>query len=168
MSLRERLNDLAKFAELGGWTWSEPSDATFAFISGDPNDYCFEEGGSYTVRKEERGAFSRPLIVAERIEEIEKFLSFRYGSDVREHQNLPAIDLNWEPISIGDEQRGFRFSGELGNVRVAWREGDRERSVSGLGRFAAAEFAVYAQYDAEAIRQSFLREDGHPLFTAHE
>ncbi|WP_415856202.1 hypothetical protein [Sinomonas sp. G460-2] len=168
MNVLERLVELTEFAKIGGWTLETTPDAAFAATSGDSNDYCFMKDGQYILQQEERGTLLRPEFISPEIDCLEKFLTFRYGPDVRRKCGMSRKYLRVDPIEIDETRNGFHFSGEIKDVHVTWTDHEGAHRVSGLRHFEAARFSVYARYDAGTIRQSFLREDGHPLFTAHE
>ena len=155
---------LIEFAERGGWHWTEPFNAVFAFMSGDPNDYCFRENGSLVIRKEERGVLSSPLIATPDVEVLDKFLSARYGRDVRRRLGYPDLALPSRRIrETGEYPEGFRVSGSGGNLKVEWEEGGVLFVAEHLDSFDAARLAVYHRFSADEIRKSYLNPTGAPL-----
>lgn len=177
MTLRARLEELIRFAEKAGYDWREPvrepigneqSAPVFALMSGDPDFYCLTEDGKFVVRINERGQFSERKIVSDRIEDIEKYLSFALGSDVRGRAGLPRLFLTSDPVVIGGSFGGFRIGGEPGNLSVTWSQDGVERSVSGLSRYDAGKFVKYSPFSAKQIRESFLDDSRRPLVAGSE
>ncbi|WP_172829620.1 Imm61 family immunity protein [Microterricola viridarii] len=164
VTVREALSGLVEFAALGGWQWAEPHGAAFSFMTGDPDDVCTVEDSGYVIRKHERGMVSRPVIRAARLADIEKFLSFRYGNAVRRGRGLPALWLADAPdAELGAEQNGFSASGTPADTRVSWTEPSGRQEVV-LTYRSAGEWARYARFSAQEIRDSFLNPAGSPIF----
>lgn len=166
MILSEQLQELISFAERGGYHWRQWAGVVFALMSGDPDFICSREGDQFVVRKSERGMLSGPMISAERLEDIEKYLSFLLGNTVRRKAGLSDIWLELVPVVLGAERDGFTFAGRLGHVEVSWRAADRVQRVSNLTPLHPERFVIYSRFSASEIRRSLLQDDGHPLFTS--
>ena len=162
----EELRGLIDFARIGGWHWREPYNAVFGFMTGDPDEICTIEDGAYVIRKHERGMVSKPEIRSVRLEDIDKYLSFRFGNTVRRERGLSNI---WLPVvppaEVGEERDGYSFSGSLAEMIVSWTDSDVRREVV-LGSRSAAKWVQYSRFSAADIRQSYLNPDGSPLFSS--
>lgn len=166
MNLQEALGGLIEFAALGGWHWSEPNGAEFAFLTGDPDDVCTCEDGLYVVRKHERGMIGKPLIVSADLDDVEKFLSYRYGNTVRRKVGLAEVWLPAAPrAEVGAEYGGYIFSGTPAEMIVSKMSSTGTRVVR-LNFRSAGDWVQYARFSAESIRGSFLDLEGSPLFDA--
>ena len=160
----EALAELIEFAAAGGWRWSEPLGSVFSFVTGDPDDVCTREDGTYVIRKHERGMISKPLIVADDLGDIEKYLSFRYGHTVRRKSGLPDIRLTEvQPVEIGAEHSDYSVSGTPANMLVSWTDSSGRHEVS-LDYLSASKWVCYSRFSAREIRNSFLQPEGIPLF----
>ncbi|MDJ0338452.1 Imm61 family immunity protein [Cryobacterium sp. PH31-O1] len=164
MMVSERLEGLIEFASSGGWHWRVPPGTVFAFMTGDPDDMCTFDDGVYVVRKHERGVVSKPLIRSARLEDIDKYLSFRYGNTVRRKSGLPEVWLPaLLPAEVGTSRDGFSFSGTPADMIVSWTDSLGGHEVR-LNYRSAAEWVQYSRFSAQEIRDSFLDPEGSPVF----
>lgn len=157
--------DLEHFLEPVGATVHTRSDGSILISSGDPNYVCAVEDGHFVLRRSERGAVTRPDIVSDNVGNIEKYLSYTLGFSVRRKLGLPIKRLSLPALVLGSNFGGFQVSGILASVRLEWSENGVPDAVFGLGRFAAAEFLLYARFSAAEIRRSFVEPSGLPLFS---
>ncbi|WP_457102103.1 hypothetical protein [Microbacterium sp. P5_E9] len=155
MTIADELADLKTFAAQGGWTWAQPEDAVFAFFTGDPNDVCSMIDGAYAVRKHERGSISAPLIVTDDLEVLDRFLTLRYGPDVRRHEGLPRLTRPIDTGIVTSPPAGVSVDLGPDGYLVEWSEGDLVRRAWGLSTESAARLIEYGRRSAAEIRRQF-------------
>lgn len=155
MTIAEDLSELIGFATEGGWGWTEPGDALFAFVSGDPDDVCTVEDGRFVLRKHERGSISEPLVTTPDLEVLDRFLTLRYGPGVRKARGLPSPPRPVDPAVLIAPPSGVAVEFGADGFAIEWTERTRTLSASALNRVSGARLIEYGREPAAAIRRKF-------------
>ncbi|MEZ3162033.1 hypothetical protein AB1K54_16070 [Microbacterium sp. BWT-B31] len=155
MTIADELAPLIAFAAEGGWTWTQPSDALFAFRTGDPDDVCSVVDGVYVVRKYERGAISSPLIMTNDLEVLDRFLTLRYGPDVRRRAGMPRLPRPIDAAVVTSPPPGVSTDLGADGYLIEWTESKQSRRAWGLSTVNAARLIECGRKPADEIRRDF-------------